>query len=128
MTKVHFLCIYLHMHQCNKQVFHLSISECMVVSQLFCRIQCLSFMTYLSWSLQFIWFLPGGDFCFSVIEVCSAIRSLVFCPWRFVLLKKAYQPTLQFLSGETTSWILLKLDISSYTTQKYCITNMYRCT
>ena len=57
------------------------------------------FMSYLSWSLQFIWFLPGGDFRFSVIEVCSPVRSLVFCPWSFVLLKNAYQKTtLQILS------------------------------
>lgn len=89
MTKAHFLCVYLYMNQCNKQAFYLS--ECMLVSQLFYWTWCLSFLSYLSWSLQFIWFLPGGDFRFSVIEVCSAIRSLVLCPWSFVLLNNAYQ-------------------------------------
>ena len=42
MTKAHFLCVYLYMHQCNKQAFYLS--ECMLVSQLFYWIWCLSFL------------------------------------------------------------------------------------
>ena len=166
------------MHRCKKQAFYLS--KCMLVSHSFCWRWYLSFMSYLSWSLQFIWFLPGGDLRFSVIEVCSAIWSLVFCPWSFVLLKNAYQKTtLQILSWDAIlhklhwlhqlhwphwlhylhwlHWYVeqyssvyviqsftvyfcacllyildgnleLWLDISSYTAQKYCNTNMYRCT
>lgn len=61
--------------------------HCLAVLHYNCSCTCskLTPYMYLSWSLEFCWLLPGGHFGVCIVEVCSSIRSLVFCPWGLFL-------------------------------------------
>lgn len=61
--------------------------HCLAVLHYNCSCTCskLTPYMYLSWSLEFCWLLPCGHFGVCIVEVCSPIRSLVFCPWGLFL-------------------------------------------